>query len=81
MTNRLLAVISSPFQLFCLNELIKQKEIVNVKVLLLYNKQSYKAYQEASENLLKFFTHTMHLKTRLKVFQKTFLDDFRCFKL
>jgi hypothetical protein len=47
MMNRSLAVISSPFQLFCLNELIKQKEIVNVEVLLLYNKQSYKAYQEA----------------------------------
>ena len=45
--NRSLAIISSPFQLFCLNEFLKQKEIVNVKVLLLYNKQSNKAYQEA----------------------------------
>lgn len=45
--DRNLAIVSSPFQLFCLNEFIKQKEIVNVKVLLLYNKQSYKAYEEA----------------------------------
>jgi hypothetical protein len=45
--DRNLAIVSSPFQLFCLNEFIKQNEIVNVKVLLLYNKQSYKAYQEA----------------------------------
>ena len=45
--DRNLAIVSSPFQLFCLNEFIKQKKIVNIKVLLLYNKQSYKAYQEA----------------------------------
>ena len=44
---RNLAIVGSPFQLFCLNEFIKQKEILNIKVLLLYNKQSYKAYQEA----------------------------------
>lgn len=45
--DRNLAIISSPFQLFCLNEFLLQKKIENIKVLLLYDKKSHKACQEA----------------------------------